>query len=511
MFNFQEWQFQGMIPVAYSEYNALIPEFFNYHRSLKGYDNINITETNTNRNESFSYEWKTLPQQGGVVQKGVSNIPSNSTLWEWTAHTIPAFVEEAEMTTYRDYVSILNFELRSIKYPNSPIKPYTNSWEDITKKLIQSEYFGKQFKVHNKIKAKADEICVGIESKKEKLSIIYNYIQNEYKWNSSNRLFLSKRLVKIFDQKGGNSSDINLLLMNMLRAQQIKANPIILSTRSNGKIFPGHPTISAFNYVIIEVKIDEDIFYLDATSDIIPIGLLPKKCLNGYGRKILEHNSQEFNLQATGKYSTSIMYSVKFSDDSGINADVNRNYKAYAAIYKRDEIINTGGIEDYIKKMIESVGDENITNYKVDNFDDIYKPLKESYKIITTDNITFAGNMIYLSPLLGEALTENPFKLEERKYPVDYAYPISKKIIMQYTIPEGYEIAEMPKNITMSLPGKAAKFQFYISTVGNMMQVISNFTINQAVFQYDTYKALQNFYNLVIEKQNEKIVLKKIN
>ena len=80
---------------------------------------------------------------------------------------------------------------------------------------------------------------------------------------------------------------------------------------------------------------------------------------------------------------------------------------------------------------------------------------------------------------------------------------------MQYTIPEGYETAETPENINMVLPGKAASFQFQVSSVGNMVQVISNFKINQAVFQYDLYPALKNFYNIVIEKQNQKIVFKK--
>ena len=88
-------------------------------------------------------------------------------------------------------------------------------------------------------------------------------------------------------------------------------------------------------------------------------------------------------------------------------------------------------------------------------------------------------------------------------------FKISNKIIIQYIIPEGYEIVEIPEKIIMSLPGKAASFQFQVSSIGNMVQVISDFNINLTVFQYFLYPALKNFYNFVIEKQNEKIVFKK--
>jgi len=203
------------------------------------------------------------------------------------------------------------------------------------------------------------------------------------------------------------------------------------------------------------------------------------------------------------------MYSADISVDGFINAKVNEVHKGYAAIYKRNRIINSGGEDDYIKNVKENSSSEELSEIKISNFDDISKPLKFSYNISTSDNITIAGNMIYLSPMLNEGISENPFKLEDRKYPVDYAYPISKKIIMQYKIPEGYDIEEMPKSTRFALEGKTAKFQYNVVKVGDMIQIMSVFKINNPVFQFEAYKALKSFYNLVIEKQKEQIVFKK--
>jgi len=509
LFNMQSWQFQYKIPVAYSEYSALIPEFFNYHRTQKGYDNINLTEKNEMRLESYTVQWKSLPKIGGKVDRGSYQLDSKSTLWEWKAHTIPAFKEEAYMTTYKDFISILDFELNYTKSADGIIHSYTNSWEDIATKLIESERFGKQFKINKKIKEQSAVVCLGLTSKKEKLDVIYKYIQNNLKWDTYKRLYTSEKLSKIFEKKAGNSSDINLLLMNMLRAQSIQSNPVIISTRTHGKIFPTHPTISAFNYVIIEAKVDDKTYYLDATSDIMPLGYLPKRCLNGYGRKILGVGSQEIKIVPKGKEAKTIMYSADISTDGLINAKVNEVHKGYAAIYKRNRIINSGGEDDYIKKVKENSSSEELSEIKISNFDDISKPLKFSYNFSTSDNITIAGNMIYLSPMLNEGISENPFKLDERKYPVDYAFPISKKIIMQYKIPEGYDVEEMPKSTRFSLEGKTAQFQYNVVKVGDMIQIMSVFKINNPVFQFEAYKALKNFYNLVIEKQKEQIVFKK--
>lgn len=510
VFNLREWQFQYDIPVQYSEYTALIPEFFKYNKNMKGYDDVYISETSVNREESFTIQYETLPQAGGKVERGSYELPSQSTQYLWKASNIPAFIEEAYITTEEDYMTFLDFELATIQYPRKPVETFTTSWESVNKKLIESSSFGKQLKITKSIQNRADELTSDLTEKAEIMRKLYDFVQYNIKWNSHKKKYItdSYNLQKVLSNKTGNSADINLLLLMLLKSKEIKANPIILSTRNHGKIFPAHPTLSGFNYVIVEAKIDDKVYYLDATSDILPAGMLPKRCLNGIGRKVTTGKSEEVKIVPQASYSVSSMYTLKIGLSEGINGTVNNLYKGYAALETRNEIINSGGEEDYIKEIIEN-SSETIEDYKIIGIKDIYEPLKENYNISTTDNITYAGDMIYLTPLLNERLEENPFKLEERKYPVDYAYKISERLIMQYIIPEGYDVEEVPENVNMALPGKAASFQFQVSSVGNTIQVISNFKINQTVIQYDLYPALKNFYNIVIEKQNEKIVFKK--
>lgn len=53
-------------------------------------------------------------------------------------------------------------------------------------------------------------------------------------------------------------------------------------------------------------------------------------------------------------------------------------------------------------------------------------------------------------------------------------------------------------------------FSFNINSTGNKLQVLCTFDINHAIVGPEDYPMLRSFFKQVIEKQNEKIVLKKV-
>jgi len=510
IFNLRGWQFQYKIPVKYSEYSTLVPEYFKYHKNQKGYENIILNEKDEIRNETFSVQYRTGPEYAGHIETGTIEYPSVSSLTTWTVSNIPAFVEEPYITTAKNFMTALEFELKTIKYPRQTATYFTTSWNDVNKKLSQSSYFGKQLIPTRKIKLAAEKYCTDAKGQLDQLKAIYLYITKNIKWNGYYSKYITNKLNIVLDEKTGNSADINMLLINMLKSENIVANPVVISTRSNGIIFPTHPSLSSFNYVIAEVTIDGKKYLIDATEEKLPLGMLPERCLNGTGRIAGTPNFDEVDIVPSQRYKESYLYAVTINPNKNLTGKVTKTYKEYAAYDIRDNIIQSGTEEEYITNFIDNTSDAEISDVEIKNTDDIYKPLIKSYQFETDDNVTFAGNMIYLTPLLNEKSTNNPFKSDDRKYPVDYSYPYYEKVIFQYTLPEGYEITEKPENTAFSLPGRSAQFQYQVSSVGNMFQVISIFRINKPVFQYDSYKALKNFYDLVIKKQNEKIVLKKI-
>jgi len=487
LFSLRPWYFQRKIPVVYSEYKVEIPEVIYYHTDFRGFDIINI------KKDSYS-------RDNGQIR---------SNFITWSTKNVPAFKEEPYLTTYKDYVASIIFELSSIQIPGRAYDYFSDSWAHVDKDLRESYYFGKKLKVSNSFKNMGNEIIGDAKDKYEKMLKIYTYVQENYHWTGFKTKYAYIENYKLKKEKKGHSGDINFLLLRLLSSQGIIANPIILSTRDHGLIFPFHATNSGFNYVIIEASIDGKKYYLDATSKITPAGMLPKRCLNREGRLFTAGVSHKVDIIPSQIHSTSKMYSIKILPGAGVEGSVNCIYKGYAALETRDNMTDAGGVEEYIKEYMKESVYDGIEAHSFENYDDKYKPLKEKFNFSISEDITFADDMIYLTPLLNEKREDNPFKLEERKYPVDYAYKVSKSVIMQYKIPEGYEIIETPKSVKWVISGKTASYQYNVSNAGNTVQVISIFKINKPVFQFDTYKDLKNFYDLVIKKQNEKIVFKK--
>ena len=111
--------------------------------------------------------------------------------------------------------------------------------------------------------------------------------------------------------------------------------------------------------------------------------------------------------------------------------------------------------------------------------------------------------------MLYEAVTENPFKLETRNYPVEFAYPTDKSCMVIINIPEGYEVDEMPQNAMVQLPDNGGSFMFTSSLVGSSLQIMSKIRISKNTFLPADYPHLKEFYSHILNKHAEPVVLSK--
>jgi len=107
-------------------------------------------------------------------------------------------------------------------------------------------------------------------------------------------------------------------------------------------------------------------------------------------------------------------------------------------------------------------------------------------------------------------MKENPFKVDQRKYPVDYALCEDKTYLYNFIIPDGYEIVELPESVIIKLPGKAIQATFNVTHLDNKITVFYRFNINKEIFVSTEYQVLKEFYNQLIKKHAEFIILKKI-
>ncbi len=106
-------------------------------------------------------------------------------------------------------------------------------------------------------------------------------------------------------------------------------------------------------------------------------------------------------------------------------------------------------------------------------------------------------------------MEENPFRSEKREYPVDFCSAVEETYLMKLTLPAGYAVDEMPKTKLIALPGNAGKFTYSCAQTGESLTVVSSLLINKNLFTQEEYPHLREFYDQVVAKQAEQIVLKK--
>lgn len=168
-------------------------------------------------------------------------------------------------------------------------------------------------------------------------------------------------------------------------------------------------------------------------------------------------------------------------------------------------------LDDESKRMLleKDKGETELSEIAFENLKKLYTPVNLTYSFKTTDAVEEIGDKLYLSPMLFLALKESPFQMEERQYPVDFQYPMKDRYIINITIPEGYTVETIPEAIAYSLGENEGSFKYVASQRGSIIQVSTEFTISQAFISSEKYGDLKKFFQLMIEKQNEKIVLSK--
>ena len=342
---------------------------------------------------------------------------------------------------------------------------------------------------------------------KEKVGTIFQFVKSKVKWNEFTGKYTDKGVKKAYKEGVGNVADINLMLTSMFRYAGLNASPVLVSTRSNG--IPLFPTLSGFNHVITMVEFADGTYaLLDATEPYSLPNILPIRAMNWNGRKVSKNGVSSWVKLTSSMLATEDAHlSVKISKDMEMEGLLRIKYGNLNALnYRRrnnhlkDEIVQTRLEEQY---QIE------IDNFKIVNQYKITKPISLIAKFRSEDFIEEINDKLYIYPLLFFARKKNPFKLEDRKFPVDFATPSELNHSVSIEIPEGYKVSSLPAAMAIGLPNNLGVFKYQIHQVGSKINVRSILQFYQALISAKNYQVLKLFYGDLVKKQSEKMILVK--
>ncbi|HEY8783175.1 MAG TPA: DUF3857 domain-containing protein [Mucilaginibacter sp.] len=501
--------FQETIPVRYSEIKTAIPDLFYFRPQLRIYQALAKHTTSVDV-QTLKVTSHTYRAAGSDQQSDTYNYNDRNEVWGMA--NIPSLRSDAYISSFADNAQRLSLDLVSYK-PIGGLNTtnIAGTWARVGGDLADDEDFGSQLNRS----LNDEDMIIGkaalLKSNDEKIAFVFNEVKNAMKWDGKDRWHTVDGTHKAWENKSGNSTEINLCLYHLLKQLKIEAYPMVVSTRANGRPDPWRTSIWQFNRAVVYVPVDSTKQYiLDATGKYNLYNETPPELLNSFGLWINKskktYDTVSINKALPVRQVVLINAEIKPGGKLEGTAQINSaSYDRVNAIerYKRD------GEEKYKNYLRNDDNNIKISSLKFENMEVDSLPLTQNIAF----NLDLAGsdeNYIYLNPNLFTPLKTNPFLSESRLTDIYFGYLRNYSINSVYKLPAGYKVDALPKSVNMIMPDKSISFKRIVAEQDG--SVLVHFIINytRTAFNASEYPGIHDFYKKMYEMLNEQIVLKKI-
>jgi hypothetical protein len=472
------WKFQHAYPTLYSCCHLLIPEY-------------------------FDFTYSTVRRQPMEVKADGS---VNGSFYSMS--DIPGIHDEPYMAGTNDFIQRVDFHLTRINPPGEMPIVVGTTWADISKQLQENTYFGQQLNRNIKGTDSLKTALAACKTKQDKLIAIYQFVQQYMAWNGDNEIFSSDAGIKdAWDKKQGNSADINMILVDLLKDNDIQAYPILVSTRDNGSVQKGYPNLMQFNATMAVARLDSTVYVMNAADKYNPYDLVPYDVQYTYGFIVDKKNSGWLTIYDDRKKEKSfVTVSLNLGKDGKLAGIGRAAYSDYARNLR---------LNDYRKKQLKDrltmKGDINlnIDSLQVQNENLWQKPL--DVQITCTGKAKTSGKYTLIPYDLFMGLEDNPFTADKRQTNINFGYLQDLQVTGYINLPEGYTVESLPKSMKMQMSDSSILFK-RIFQQASPTQLAFQLRIQHLRPEYSTveYDDLKAYYKKMYELLDERIVLKKM-
>lgn len=479
--NIPRWAFQSDIPTRYSQIDAFL------NPSI-------IFSALSRKNKPYAKDTSFFG--------GIEHI--------WALENIPSSKEEPFMRSAKDALQSISLIISSVRY-GSTVKSVSTSWADIGKEFAEDKGFYKPYEqsLHDEVDIVKQALL--LKTTDEKVAFIFNQVKTLMKWNDDENWVSKDGIKSAWKKKSGNWGEVNMIVNHLLKLSGVNASPMLVSTRANGSILSNFVNIYQINKLVCYVPVDSSRYYvLDATDKYNSYNVVPFDLLNGYGLVLNKEKA---------KYELFYMKNEKPNRQAVfINAAINAN----------GSMKGTAQIASYSYNKSTSLAlhkelDEKKYNEYLTNFDNNLKITSLKLENAEVDSLPLVQNIdfdldlpgtddkyIFFNPNLFTSLHSNPFINESRVSDIDLGSNIYYSINGRYTIPTGYKVDALPKNINLVMQDKSITFKRIVAEQDGMIQVSYIINYKKSYFPQSDYSGIYEYFKKMTDFLNEQIVLKKI-
>ncbi|MBN2425857.1 MAG: DUF3857 and transglutaminase domain-containing protein [Calditrichaceae bacterium] len=490
IYELEPWYFHQSIPVIESEMIAQITPGFIYMVKKENDSNRLIVESKDKYYNRFSQKWDER--------------------YRYKAENLPAIKNEPYISSLKNYKANINFQIESVQFPGY-YQVFIKDLQTLCNRLLEEQYDDFK-KPGSKVKELVESLVTSDMNTEQKSKVLFEYVRDNFDYKSGSGIYPQKDQEDILEEKKANDTEKNLMLMVMLRAADIEAKPLLISTTDHGLANPEIPFLSQYNRVILLVNVGNNHYLFDARDPWITYGQLPPTSLVKNALLVEKDNASFLDIPNVGLRSISIIESNLILSGSG-------------KLQGSSQILAIGyGSRDYNsdlyehKKMDKLVQEElaaHLDNFTVTESDSNLKAapsdtFRTAFSFELGDYAELIDDEIYLKPGFYLGRNKNIFISEKRVFPVEFGYKRKTIETNYYTLPAGYAVTEFPEEVIIE--NKYFRYQRTIIPVQQNPMIVGfarQFEIKELVAPAEDYSIVKNDYAKIVDADQEIIIIKK--
>ena len=471
---------QYNIPVVYQEYN------FEYTNSISYA--FNSTGKVIKPKYNFQGVTNHLSEGFEVYRFGYENV---------TSLPNELFIKDDNRYRARIKPELTKYSTKYFSYS------VAENWNKVAERLYNSDDFGGYLRT-NAVKDVLPQDIKKFYDPLARANKIFDFVKYNYKWNKKDGIIASQNLRQMLKLKSGNAADVNLLLIALLRNAGLEANPLLISTVNNGilNILSSNP--SNLNMVLASVKINNQLYFYDATSFASKVNILPKRDWNDFG--ILLENDKATDLSFSNTNISKKELLVKADIDlqnSEIKGNLSKKETGLYAIEAYDDF------DDNHDKYNQACKTDFATNIK--EVESKLLPdgdFESQMKFSSSSLMDVVGNKIILNPLLFLNTGNESFdQKEERKNQIDFISAFTREKKVEITVPNGYKVADLPKPKKIVTDDKEISYFYKVEYINNKILVSSKVDVLSQNYPKEYYSFFKQIWKIINESETQVISL----
>ena len=451
---------------------------------------------------NYEFRFKTFNYNGQATEQ-----TTDKKKMTWEIKDMPAIVRESFSPSLRHLTTRIMFG--PTQFEMQAYKGNMKSWQDLGKFIYTLKQGRDELPLN--IKQKVHEIADGITDPREKIRLLYEYMQK-------NTRYVSIQLgiggwqpfdAKYVATKGyGDCKALSNYMYSILKEAGIRSYYAVIGAgRTKPTIETEFPS-SQFNHVILCAVINtNDSVWLECTSQTLPSGYLSDFTDDRYALLIDETGG---NLVHTPKYGLKEnlqqrTINAKLDGEGLLIAEIKTNYSGgqQDRLHMLINNLSKDKVKEYLDEELE-FATYAVTNFNYKENKKLIPEIEETLSVTVDHYATASGKRLFIEPNI---LTKSGRKLktgEERKYDIELDFEYSDTDKIEIEIPAGYKPESIPQDAIVE--SKFGKYRSAVKVEQNKIIYSRSMEQFSGLFPKTDYLEMVKFYDAIYRSDRNKIV-----